>query len=44
MNNKHPTATDELFRNFVAAASVLALVAAASFIIRACGNECLQAG
>jgi hypothetical protein len=35
MSNQHQqrTAIDELFRNFVAAASVLALVTAASFIV-----------
>jgi hypothetical protein len=33
MSNKNPTAADELFRNFIAAASVLALVTAASFLV-----------
>jgi hypothetical protein len=35
MNNEHRqrTTTDELFRNFVAAASVLALVTAAAFFV-----------
>jgi hypothetical protein len=31
--NKTPTAVDELFRNFVAAAAVLALLTVASFVI-----------
>ena len=35
MSNKHQqrTTVDELFRNFVAAASVLALVTAAAFLV-----------
>jgi hypothetical protein len=33
MNHEHRTTTDELFRNFVAAAAVLALVTLGAFLL-----------
>lgn len=33
MSNKKPTAVDELFRNFIAAASMLGIVTAVAFLV-----------